>query len=40
VTSHGKNESTDATDAPKPKSTRRDGNAQHNSVLTDVNSEK
>jgi len=40
VTSHGKNESIDATDAPKPKSTRTDGNAQHKSVLTDVNSEK
>jgi hypothetical protein len=40
VTSHGKNESIDATDAPRPSSTSRDGRAQQSSVPTDVNREK
>lgn len=40
VTSHGMKDSMDATDAPNPKRTSRDGSAQHKSVLTDVNSEK
>jgi len=38
--SHGMNESTDATDAPKPNNTRSDGSAQQSKVLNDVNSEK
>jgi hypothetical protein len=40
VTNHGMNESIDATDAPKPSRTRRDGRAQQRSVPTDVNKEK
>jgi len=40
VTSHGKNESVEATEAPSPASTSSDGSAQHKSVPTDVNSEK
>src|ERR1700694_24163 len=37
VTSHGMNESMDATDAPKPNSTSHEGSAPHRSVLSDVN---
>ena len=40
VTNHGKDESIDATDAPKPSRTSKDGRAQQSSVLTDVNKEK
>jgi hypothetical protein len=40
VTNHGRNESIDATDAPKPSRTRREGRAQQSSVPTDVNREK
>lgn len=40
VTSHGSAESADATVAPNPSRTRTEGNAQHNSVLSDVNREK
>lgn len=40
VTSQGKNESVDATEAPSPNSTSREGKAQHSSVLRDVKSEK
>jgi hypothetical protein len=40
VTSHGMNESIDATEAPKPKSTSSDGSAQHTRVLSDVKREK
>jgi hypothetical protein len=40
VTSHGRNESIDATEAPKPSRTNRDGRAQQRSVPTDVNREK
>ena len=39
-TSHGSDESAEATVAPSPSRTRTDGNAQHNKVLTDVKSEK
>jgi hypothetical protein len=39
-TSHGKDDSTEATVAPRPRRTRTDGNAQHNSVLSEVKSEK
>ena len=40
VTSHGMNESMDATEAPKPKSTSKDGSAQQRRVLSEVNREK
>jgi hypothetical protein len=40
ATSHGKVESMDATDAPKPKRTSKEGRAQQSSVLSDVNKEK
>jgi len=40
VTSHGMNESADATDAPKPKKTNKEGSAQQSRVLSDVNREK
>jgi hypothetical protein len=40
VTSHGMNESAEATDAPKPKRTSKEGSAQQSSVLSDVNREK
>ena len=40
VTSHGMNDSRDATDAPRPKSTSSDGKAQHSMVLKEVNNEK
>lgn len=40
VTSHGMNESSDATDAPKPNNKSSDGSAQQSRVLRDVNSEK
>jgi hypothetical protein len=40
ATSHGKAESADATVAPNPTSTSKDGRAQHKSVLSEVNSEK
>jgi hypothetical protein len=40
VTSHGNADSVEATDAPSPASTSRDGIAQQSSVPTDVNSEK
>jgi hypothetical protein len=40
VTSHGMNESIDATDAPKLKSTSNDGRAQHKRVPSDVNRER
>ena len=40
VTSHGANESMDATDAPKPKSTNNEGRAQQSKVLREVNREK
>jgi hypothetical protein len=39
VTSHGMNESMDATDAPKPKSTNSEGSAQQSKVLSEVNKE-
>ena len=35
VTSHGIKISRDATDAPKPNSTSKDGSAQHRRVLTE-----
>jgi hypothetical protein len=38
--SHGAAETTDATVAPSPSSTSKDGNAQHSSVPTDVKSER
>jgi|SRR4029078_8163763 len=40
VTSHGKKESVDATDAPKPNNTSNEGRAQHRRVLSEVNKEK
>jgi hypothetical protein len=40
VTNHGRAESMDATVAPSPSRTSTEGNAQHNKVLSDVNSEK
>jgi hypothetical protein len=40
ATSHGKDESADATVAPKPMSTNKEGRAQHRSELSEVNSEK
>jgi hypothetical protein len=40
VTSHGMNESAEATDAPKPKRTSKEGSAQQSRVLSDVNREK
>jgi hypothetical protein len=40
ATSHGRNESVDATDAPSPNSTSSDGRAQQSSVLRELNSEK
>jgi hypothetical protein len=40
VTNQGKNESVDATDAPKPNNTSKDGRAQQSKVLSDVKSEK
>jgi hypothetical protein len=40
ATSHGRNESIDATDAPRPNKTSNDGRAQQSSVLTELNSEK
>jgi hypothetical protein len=40
VTSHGRNDSTDATDAPRPNKTRSDGRAQQSKVPRDVKSEK
>jgi hypothetical protein len=35
VTSHGMNESAEATDAPKPKRTSKEGSAQQSRVLSD-----
>jgi hypothetical protein len=40
VISHGRNESIDATEAPNPSRTSRDGRAQQSSVPADVNREK
>jgi len=40
VTSHGKNESIDATDAPRPNKTSSEGKAQQSNVPTELNSEK
>jgi hypothetical protein len=40
VTSHGKDERIDATDAPSPNRTSNAGSAQQSSVLTDVKREK
>lgn len=40
VTSQGVKERNDATDAPSPKRTSKDGRAQQRSVPTDVNREK
>jgi hypothetical protein len=40
VTSQGRNDSIDATDAPNPNSTSNEGRAQQSSVLREVNSEK
>jgi len=40
VTSHGMNESIDATDAPKPKRTNTEGSAQQSRVLSEGNREK
>lgn len=40
VTSHGKNERVDATDAPNPNRTSSEGSAQQSRVLKDVNNEK
>ena len=40
VTSHGMNESIDATEAPKPNSTSNEGSAQQRRVLNEVNREK
>jgi hypothetical protein len=40
VTSQGKAESADATVAPNPASTNKEGRAQHKSVLSEVNKEK
>src|SRR5260370_13429727 len=40
VISHGADETTDATVAPNPNRTNSDGSAQHNSVLSDVKSDK
>ena len=40
VTNHGKNDSVDAIDAPRPNSTSNEGKAQHKRVLSDVNKEK
>ena len=40
VTSHGMNESMDATDAPKPNRTNNEGRAQQTRVLSEVNKEK
>jgi hypothetical protein len=40
LTSQGAAESRDATDAPSPASTSREGNAQHSNVPRDVNNEK
>jgi hypothetical protein len=40
VTSHGRYESVDATEAPKPNRTRSEGIAQQSSVPRDVKSEK
>jgi hypothetical protein len=40
VTSHGKNERVDATDAPSPNSTSSEGSAQQRRVLNEVNNEK
>jgi len=40
VTSHGMNESSDATEAPRPNKTSSEGRAQHIKVLRDVNNEK
>ncbi len=39
-TSHGSDESAEATVAPNPRRTRTDGKAQHSRVLSDVKSEK
>lgn len=40
VTSHGKDVSVEATDAPSPASTSNEGRAQHSRVPTEVNNEK
>jgi hypothetical protein len=40
TTSHGIEDSMEATDAPSPNRTSKDGSAQQSSVPTDVNSEK
>jgi hypothetical protein len=40
VTSQGRAESADATVAPNPTSTNKEGRAQHRSVLSEVNKEK
>jgi len=38
--SHGADETTEATVAPSPSRTNKDGSAQHNNVLNDVNRDK
>ena len=40
VTSHGATDSSEATVAPRPRSTRTDGSAQQRSVLSEVKREK
>jgi len=40
VTSHGNVDNVEATDAPSPANTSKDGRAQQSSVPTDVNNEK
>jgi hypothetical protein len=40
VTSHGTADRVEATDAPSPTSTSKDGRAQQSRVPTDVNNEK
>jgi hypothetical protein len=40
VTSRGNADKVEATDAPDPASTKREGRAQHKRVPTDVKSEK
>ena len=39
-TSHGMKESIEATDAPNPNNTSKEGSAQQSSVLNDVNKDK
>jgi hypothetical protein len=40
VTSHGNDDSVDATEAPKPAKTSSEGSAQQSSVPTELNREK